>query len=137
MRVPGATVRHDAGGGGPPRRPRFWGARSDVGSCGVRPRGAAGRPLTCGCDGARGRGGDGGWNRGGRFKCRPPTPNPPSRPPKVVERSVLQFEIAKALEIFFWSPEGKRSLCVYTQITKNFVENSKMFENHKKIRPLT
>ena len=62
--------------------------------------------------------------------------------PKVFEPVFLQFEIlgervgAKGAENFFFAlPEGVFffTRCVYTQNTQNFVENSKMFEKHRKI----
>ena len=74
---------------------------------------------------------------------RPPPrpPPPPPDPPKVFESVFLQFEIlgervgAKGAEILFL-PFLRRCFffirCVYTQSTQTFVENSKMFEKHRK-----
>ena len=68
----------------------------------------------------------------------PPLPDPP----KVFDPVYLQFEIvgeragAKGAEFFFFcTSEGVFffTLCVYTQNTQNFVENSKMFEKHRKV----
>ena len=67
---------------------------------------------------------------GGLFEFQTP---PPPDPPKVLEPVFLQFEILG--EIFFAPPEGVFflfTLCVYSQNTQNFVENSKMFEEHRK-----
>ena len=72
----------------------------------------------------------------------PPPPLPPLQtPPKVFEPVFLQFEVlgervgAKGAEIFFL-PFLRGyiffTLCVCPQNTQNFVENSKMFEKHRK-----
>ena len=73
---------------------------------------------------------------------RIPDPPPPPDPPKIFEPVFLQFEIlgervgAEGAEFFFFAlPEGVFlffTLRVYTQNTQNFVEDSKMFEKHRK-----
>ena len=78
---------------------------------------------------------------GGLFEfLTPPPPSPPPDPPKVFEPLFLQFEILGERV----GTEGAENLftpflrgfcftrCVYTQNTQNFVENSKMFEKHRK-----
>ena len=79
------------------------------------------------------------WTRGAACSTSKPPPPPPD-PPKVLGPVFLQFEIlgervgAKGAKFFFAFPEGVFffTLCVYTQNTQNFVENSKMFEKHRK-----
>ena len=75
------------------------------------------------------------------FQTPPPLPPRPSRLPLSFQPAFLQFEIlgervgAKDAENMFFSlPEGVFcfTLRVYTQNTQNFVENSKMFEKHRK-----
>ena len=84
------------------------------------------------------------WGQGGRpvrIPDPPPLPPPPDPPPKVFEPVFLQFEIlgervgAKGAETFFPLLRGCfffPTLCVYTQNTQNLVENSTMFEKHRK-----
>ena len=66
-------------------------------------------------------------------------PHPPPDPPKIFQPVFLQFEILgervgpKAPKFFLPFLRVFSTLCVYTQNTQNFVENSKMFEKHRKI----
>ena len=80
---------------------------------------------------------------GGLFEFQTPIPPPfpPPDPPKVFEPVFLQFEIlgegsAPKAPNFFFLPflRGYSFFiqCVYTQNTQTFVENSKMFEKHRK-----
>ena len=68
---------------------------------------------------------------GGLFEIQDPPP-PPSRPPKFSNPSFSNFRFRgkllapKAPNFFFFT------LCVYTQNTHNFVENSKVGEKRKK-----
>ena len=69
---------------------------------------------------------------GGLFQFQTP-------PPKIFESVFLQSEIfgRRRPRIFSFLPFLRRyvsffTLCVYTQNTQNFVENSKNFEKHRK-----
>ena len=70
--------------------------------------------------------------------CSNSRPSPPPNPPKVFKPVFLQFEILEERlgveNLFFPFLRGFFfTLCVYTQNTRNFVENSKMFEKDRNI----